>query len=179
MTAWKEYYYDQFPSELRDYTSQHTPTHHCGHCKAPKHRRCLIERRIRREMSARFRFAWYGVTLMDQGLYTYFPDESPKWVAATGGYPLPVEPTGYGCVRVATPSRLLSSSDSFAEWEEFVDFWIEETEQHFESMSSISPEQFFTIATQDNAFDTRADEMPFEAHLLKSALAKFKVSDNG
>lgn len=120
-----------------------------------------------------FRFAWYGLTLFDQGLYRYFPEASQRWVSATGGYPLPVEPIGFGCVRVAAPSRLLAVSDNLSDWNDYVSFWLQETEDRFETMTGLSPQRFFSEVVQDRDFDRQNYGVPFESVLLRQAFARF------
>ena len=174
MSTWNTFYYQEFPAELQEYSKSRRPSDHCAHCQAPRLRRCLIDGSLHREKSPRFRFAWYGITLFDQGLYRYFRDASEKWVAATGGYPLPVEPSGFGCFRVAAPSRLLAETDSVDEWNEFVAFWLDETQQGFERMTGVSPRTFFHTVMNDKALDHRAYGNPLEPLLLDKALARFR-----
>lgn len=167
MNDWNHYYYQVFPRELREFSAQHASKHHCVHCGAPQHRICLINNGSAFSQSAMFRFAWYGLTLVDQGLFTYFPEASERWVKATGGYPLPVE--GGFCNRVVAPRHLLSREDSLTDWKVYVEFWLEEAEKHLESMSGISPQAFFAQVTMDRAFG----EDPLEAYLMQAAMGRF------
>lgn len=169
MIEWKNYYYNEFPDVLRTYSQTRQPKHHCPHCKAPAQRRCQVDKDIQHE-PYQFRFAWFGITLFDQGLFTYFPEASKRWVRATGGYPLPVEQRGFGCVRVAPPSRLLVYTDSLQDWSEYVTFWLEETEQHFEHISGINPHTFFSQVSLDKDFRKQS---PYLQHLLDAAEIRF------
>ena len=172
MIDWKNYYYTEFPDVLRTYSQTRKPKHHCPHCKAPAERRCLVDKDIQHE-PYQFRFAWFGITLFDQGLFTYFPEASKRWVRATGGYPLPVEQSGFGCVRVAAPSRLLTKYDRLLDWQVYVAFWLEETEQFFEHMTGIVPQEFFNGIQHDKDFKGQS---PFLEHLLNAAEGRFLLS---
>jgi hypothetical protein len=148
---WSNYFYQSFPEELREHARSHTTRSQCPHCRAPLERRCLVKKNEITQKSTRFRFAWYGLTLFDQGLHHYMPQAYQRWVANTGGYPLPVLDCGFGCVRVAPPSTLLKHEDSIIEWEHFLAFWKNETERHFETMSGISPHHFFSLVRHDRS----------------------------
>ena len=173
MRDWNHYYYHVFPNELREFAALRVPEHHCAHCQAPQYRRCRIEENILIEKSATFRFAWYGITLLDQGLFTYFPEASRRWVKATGGYPLPVEHVGFGCVRVC---RSLSTSVRQRQPRRLgkVCGVLDRRDgSSLEQMSGIAPHAFFEAATRDKAFDADSFSDSFEPHLVRAALARF------
>jgi len=149
--VWSDYFYQSFPEELRGFARSHTTRSQCPHCQAPLERRCLIKKNVIARKSKRFRFAWYGLTLFDQGLHHYMPQAYRRWVANTGGYPLPVVDAGFGCVRVAPPSTLLKHDDSMSEWKHFLEFWMQETERHFETISGVPPYHFFSMVCHDRS----------------------------
>jgi hypothetical protein len=136
---WSEYFYLSLPEELRKFARFHTTRNQCTHCQAPLERRCLIKKNVIARKSRSFHFAWYELTLFDQGLHHYMPHAYRRWVASTGGYPLPGVDSVLECLRVAPTSTLLDHHDSMAEWNHFLEFWIHETEQHFNTMSVVAP----------------------------------------
>jgi hypothetical protein len=174
MSNWSKYFHNQFWEELREFSSTRIPEHHCEHCKAPQERRCLIDEKFL-DQQQNFRFAWYGVTLYEQGLFTYFPEAHERWISHRGSYPLPVENIGMGCVRVVAPLRLLSPSDNESEWLDYVKFWLEYTEHTFEEMTSIAPSSFFGAIRSDRDLVAIPHGIDFQAKLLEEALKRFKI----
>jgi len=178
---WKEYFYNEFPRVLSHFAANKIPDHFCEHCLAPKNRRCHInpnKRNLLRGLPARFRFSWYGVTLIDQVLFTYFPKASELWVKNTGGYPLPVEGMGFGCVRVLSPSGLLQKTDSKEEWLKWINFWLDETELQLEAKSGVKPRDFFEVAASDSYFASDPQVGEFESLLINLASEKFNEKEN-
>lgn len=174
MIDWKTYYYNDFPEELRRFSLTRIPEHHCEHCQAPPRRRCLINKNFPLEMPNNFRFAWYGITLYDQGLFKYFPLANPRWVSNTGGYPLPVEEIGFGCVRVVAPAKLLSTTDPENHWREYVAFWLQETANRFENMTGVTPAAFFDAIGTDRDFCNLIDGNSLEIILQNEARKCFQ-----
>lgn len=114
--------------------------------------------------------AWYGTTLIDQVLFTYFPEASTFWVDKTGGYPIPVEGAGMGCVGVAPPRRLLAGVNT-SQWHEFVEFYLGEVDSHLEKLSGVRPRRFFEAMLRDVRNSRTID--PLEEYLIQQALARF------
>ena len=175
MSNWSKYFHNQFWEELREFSSTRIPEHHCEHCKAPQERRCLIDEKFLIQQTQNFRFAWYGVTLYEQGLFTYFPEAHERWISHRGSYPLPVENIGMGCVRVVAPRRHLSNNDNPQEWMKFVKFWLKETENHFELITCIHPNLFFKQLINDNDLVAVPHGIDFQAKFLEEALKRFKI----
>jgi hypothetical protein len=175
MIDWKTYYYNEFPAELRQSSLTRIPQHHCEHCKAPQERRCLIDEKFLNQKTQFFRFAWYGVTLYEQGLFTYFPEAHEQWISHRGSYHLPVENIGMGCVRVVAPCRLLSINDDRQEWMKFVKFFLEETESQFESITFMHPKVFFDQLINDDDLVADPHGINFQAKFLEEALKRFKI----
>ncbi len=100
----------------------------------------------------RFWFAWYFVTLLDQGIHSAFRPHYATWVAATGGYPLPMFPAGFGCWHIAAPARLLEGTGHEKGWSEAVEFWVGEANWKLFAMSGVGPGEFFAAIRADGAF---------------------------
>ena len=161
----KNYFYDQFPSELAKFASTRQPAHHCEHCKAPRTRRCLIEsRRDLSDMSSSFRLSWYGITLIDQALFTYDQSASAQWVSKTGGYPLPVQNSGFGCVTVMAPAKILARNDQKGEW---LDFFLAELHEKLEDFTGVTPTELASHLERDSAFGKH----PLEVKILEQLRA--------
>lgn len=161
----KNYFYGQFPGELAKFASPRQPAHHCEHCKAPRKRRCLIEsRKDLAGMSSSFRLSWYGITLIDQALFTYDRTASAQWVSKTGGYPLPVQASGSGCVVVMAPAKLLVGNVQSGEW---LDFFLAELREKLKDFTGVTPTALASHLERDNAFGKH----PLEARLLSNLKA--------
>ena len=171
---WAHYFYDEFPRELGEFAVSRTPEHYCDHCRAPRERRCLLDRRTVSSLNPKFRFAWYGATLLDQGLYRYFSETNQRWSKATGGCPLPVEPIGFGCVRVMSPGSLLRTNDAPRGWSDFLDFWVQDTIWRIREKVGVDPEAFFRAVTNDPEFATVASVSHLEQELASRAAACFQ-----
>lgn len=104
---WQTYLTDEFPSQLAAYAAEHPDTSTCvDHphcCQAPQERRVLFERGQVLSLKADFACAWYGLTLLEQGLFRDFPEQLEPWLQEHPGLKLPVTWAGMGCVRVMTP----------------------------------------------------------------------------
>jgi len=175
MNNWSNYFHNQFREELNRFSSTRIPEHHCEHCKAPKERRCLIDEKFLIRETQNFRFAWYGVSLYEQGIFKYFSKVYEKWVSNTSGYPIPVSDIGFGCVRVVAPYRLLSPTDKESEWLDYVKFWLEYTEHTFEEMTRIAPSLFFSAIRSDRDVVAIPHGIDFQDKLLEEALKRFKI----
>jgi hypothetical protein len=167
--GYRDYFYNTFPQELRQFSESRVPKGNCTHCRAPLHRRCLVNRRELNNLSAKARFCWYAITLVDQGLFRYFPNNSDTWIRATGGYPLPVEYSGMGCVRVVPPGYLLKTHDSLELWNGFVEFWLEEMKLNFEEYTGIKPSDFFSKILNDRDIQALENARIFEESLFSRA----------
>lgn len=171
---WHSYFYDEFPEALRIFSKDRSPEHHCEHCRAPKGRRVLIAPiTITRELPAEFRFSWYALTLLDQGIYTHFNSSSSQWVAATGGYPLPVARAGLGCMWVVTPGMLLASRDNSGDWGNFVNFYLGEMQANLETACGVKPIELIEAIASDRDFGKKSAEV-FENELMCRARKLFR-----
>jgi hypothetical protein len=172
-TDWRDYFYNTFPGELRRFTAERRPEHHCTHCAAPQHRRSLVDGRHLFTLSIKARFCWYALTLIDQGLHVYFRSQSKEWVKATGGYPLPVENTGFGCVAVVPPGYLLMGNESLEAWSDFLDFWLDEMDEKLHPFTGVHPAEFFDAVRNDKGMLNLKKAESFERLLFEKAEAKW------
>lgn len=171
MSEPKHYFYQDFPSELAAYARSRQPEHHCAHCLAPMSRRCLVTPWPKfRRLPNQFRLSWYGITLIDQTLFTYSPEASQRWVSKTGGYPLPVEESGFGCIHVAPPHRLLRKGEENDEW---LTFWLTELKEKLEDYTGVTTSEFAAHLTRDNAFGKHPLEQEIIQQLKKVVLRGF------
>lgn len=132
---WKRYLSTDFVPDLETYRAQMGEVPDCPHCKAPWERRALVDRHGIRAPCA-MRFVWYGITFVEQGLFTYFKQgdryASKRWVERFPRALIPVEHSGFGCVRVAPPSLLLAPDDPPELQRSFADFWLRETDDFWQ-----------------------------------------------
>jgi hypothetical protein len=80
-----------------------------------------------------------------------------------------------GCLRVVAPRRLLSINDDPQEWMKFVKFWLEETENQFELITSIHPKIFFDQLINDKDFGAVPYGIDSQTKFLEEALKRFKI----
>jgi hypothetical protein len=151
----KEYFYGNFRQELAAaLTDSPLDIQRCRHCGVPPQRRTLA--RASKLRGPEFFLCWWGLTLLDQGLHRYFPREYEIWQRSTGGYPVPVEYRGFGCVGTLAPRKLVEYyckqklSDQLLE--EFCKFFAKEVNAHFEKLSGVSCEVFFKKIRNDPDF---------------------------
>ncbi len=162
MINFKNYFYGNFKSEL-ELILRNSPSNirSCPHCSVPPNRRALFSGK--KFVKHEFLICWWGLTLLDQGLHRYFPENYTKWIESTGGYPVPVEYSGFGCVKVVPPKELLESflrkkfdpmSDHVSNSliYEFLNFFVPELEANFSSFTDLRHQEFLITISKDKEF---------------------------
>jgi hypothetical protein len=174
---YSDYFYRTFPGELTRYGLDHPSKADCPNCRTrvSQERRVYLQGVNPLEEPIQFRFAWYSITLLDQGLHRYFSDAYERWNEKTGGYPIPVVHGGLNCFGVLPPHALLDPADDLAEWETFLNFYLAEMRRNLEDYCGVSPSAFFGEIARDRDFNT--PENPQETLLLKLAESHFGKRD--
>jgi len=180
MNDFDSYFYQVFPQELAIFLMKHPGPRGRNRCQVPLQRRALISE-VRPSgvtnhlegQSDEFCFSWYAITLMDQGLHSYFPASYDQWVRNTGGYPVPVF-SYFGEVRTAAPHSILDwREESVVRWRGFCQGYLSEMTRKLEAMSGVSPKQFFEAVIRDREFDHR--ENLFDEVLIEAAVSAFGI----
>ena len=153
--SFRTYFFGEFSHELQ-LVLHRTPDNvlSCGHCGVPSKRRALVDHQ--QPLDSKFALCWWGLTFLDQGLHSYFPQHYSQWLEATGGYPIPVRYAGMGCVRTVAPWSLV---EEYCETpvrgrlvDDFLDFYVPELLEKFPSMAGLSPRNFFREVQGDRDF---------------------------
>lgn len=85
----------------------------CPHSRVPPKRRVFIRvtppnNSEKLDLANLYR-EWFPITLVEQTLHFAFRQEYGAWLRNhDGGYPVPVQGTGFGCVRALSPFDLLA-----------------------------------------------------------------------
>lgn len=96
--------------------------------------------------------AWYGLTLIEQGLFRYFPELVDAWLVNYPFLKLPVRGSGFGCVEVMPPSSLVVSAAARRTFPSFLKFYSQELNALL-TPSGLNSESFLAAIEQDRAFD--------------------------
>ena len=128
---WKNYLETDFPTTLLRYAKEHPDESKCiDHphcCQAPQERRVLFKDRQQSfQLEPEFACAWYGLTLIDQGLFRYFPEHVDQWLSQYPYLRLPVTWAGFGCVEVMPPRSLIAGRRVGRTFPDFVKFFVPE-----------------------------------------------------
>ena len=154
---WHDYLNTVFPKALSLYAKEHPDTSNCiNHphcCQAPQARRVLFEPAQTRALEPEFSCMWYGLTLIDQSLFRYFPENSKTWLTHYPNLKLPVIWAGMGCVQVMPPHYLIANVRSRKIWDSFMNFYAARFEDLLEP-SGVNKTDLLAKITNDRDFDT-------------------------
>lgn len=177
---WQTYLTDEFPSQFAAYAAEHPDTSTCVDrphcCQAPQERRVLFERGQGLSLKADFACAWYGLTLLEQGLFRYFPEQLEPWLQEHPGLKLPVTWTGMGCVRVMTPQSLITGQRTRRRFSEFLEFYTRAIETLLQP-TGITAQRFFEAIAKDADFKNARRGSCYAELLLALRLQKILPYD--
>lgn len=152
---WPAYFTKSFPGDLTAYAAKHPDRSSCvDHphcCQAPQERRVLFDTGQIRSLDPMLACSWYGLTLLNQGLFRYFPERVDDWLAAYPYLKLPVQWYGFGCVKVMAPYRLLVGIRSNGLISSFLNFYAPQVPDLL-GPSGVSPQAFFDRVCADGSF---------------------------
>lgn len=161
------YFPDQFKLDLQTIAAKHPPKSNCLHCQIPRDRRVELDKPSINTLSAQFRCCWYLTTLIEQALYRYFPDRLSGWQNLMGVLPLPVEPSGFGCVTAVRPGDLLHGLDAEQAWVRFLPQAVEFLHHSLAGLD-LDVNVFLDRVGKDQDFDQRPGSP--EAELIRVAI---------
>jgi hypothetical protein len=103
---WSDYFYKEFNQDLMMFNSQRKAVD-CEHHPIPNHLAWFVDELRNYNFPKKFFFCWFGISLIDQVLFSHFQMYFRYWKSKFGEHPVPMRGGGMGCLRWDNPIWLI------------------------------------------------------------------------